>query len=293
MLVEEMIEIENYPEREGDLYLLTVSQQIASPMLYLYSKFSNKVDLVPKGRVIPPDMDLEEYFQLSREMMNNSQLKAKYVALTYAGIDAEISSEGVLVEGILANGSAYGFLQENDIITEIEVQRVYFDEQVVTQIRQKEIGSTINIQVIRDGEILNLEVPVGQSGTSGGTPALGIWVRNKELTLTSPIDINIATGNIGGPSAGMMFVLEIYNRLTDGDITGGKKIAGTGEILWDRSIGPIGGMKQKVFAAENRGATILLCPVENYEEAILYATEIEVVAVSNFQQVLDYLNDLN
>ena len=292
ILIEDLIEIENFPPKEGDLFLLTVSQQKASPLLYIYSSLDKKVDLVRKEAVVPPDMDLEEYYQLSIDMMNNSQLKAKYVALTNANLDADISSEGVLVEGVLEGGSAFGLLQQGDIIVTVNNEKVFFDEQLINIIREQTIGANVSINLIRENNELTLTVPVGDSSTAPGTPALGIWVRNKELKLTSPLDININTSKIGGPSAGMMFVLEIYNRLTEGDVTNGLKIAGTGEIRWDGTVGPIGGMKQKVFAAEKEGANILFCPAENYQEAIAYATKIDVIEVSTFSEVINYLEQI-
>lgn len=291
ILVEDLVEIEGYPYEEGNLFLLTVSQQRATPILFAYAMVSRKIDLIRQDLVIPPDMDIQEYYELSKEMMVNSQLKAKYVALNYAKIDAEISSDGVLLEGIMPTGSAYGTLEEGDLILEVEGEPVYFDEQVITKIRAKSIGDTISMRVNREGKVLDLEVLIGESPTQPQTPALGIWVRNKELTLTAPIDIKINTGNIGGPSAGMMFVLEIYNRLTDEDVTKGMNIAGTGEIRWDGTVAPIGGMKQKVFAAERKEAQILFVPVENYDEAVKYATKIDVVKVANFDEVLQYLKN--
>lgn len=291
VLVEELVEIEGYPTQDGNLYLLTVSQQKASPILFVYSLFSNKVDLVRRDLVVPPEMDLQEYYELSREMMVNSQLKSKYVALNYANIDSQITSEGVLVEGVLPTGTAYGILEEGDIILSIDGKEVFFDEQVISAIRGQEIGDILEMEIIRGGEKKSVLLSLGESGTNPGVPAVGIWVRNKALELTTPIEIKIDTGNIGGPSAGMMFVLEIYNRLTEEDITKGLNIAGTGEIFWDGRIGAIGGMKQKVFAAEAKGAEVLFCPVDNYQEAVTYATNIEVVAVSSLEDVLDYLEN--
>lgn len=291
VLVEELVEIEGYPVQDGNLYLLTVSQQKASPVLFVYSLFSNKVDLVQRELVIPPDMDLQEYYRLSREMMVNSQLKSKYVALKYANIESDITSDGVLVEGVLPTGTAYGILEEDDIIRSIDGMEVFFDEQVINAIREREIGDILEVEIIRNGEKKSVLLPLGESATNPSVPAVGIWVRNKALELTTPIDIDIDAGNIGGPSAGMMFVLEIYNRLTEEDITRGLNIAGTGEIFWDGRIGEIGGMKQKVFAAEARGADVLFCPVENYQEAVKYATKIEVVAVSTLEDVFAYLEN--
>ncbi|SES74332.1 YlbL family protein [Anaerobranca gottschalkii] len=291
ILVEELVEVEGYPLQNGDFYLLTVSQQKASPVLFLYGLLSPKTDLYKREAVIPPDMDLEEYYELSKEMMVNSQIKAKYVALKHLDYDVKITSEGVLVEGVLQTGTAYGLLQEGDLILAIDGEEVFFDEQVIREIRNKKIGESINIKINRDGKILEIDVPVGVNQSSPETPALGIWVRNKKLKLDSPLDIKINTGNIGGPSAGIMFVLEIYNRLTAEDITSGLSIAGTGEIRWDGTIGPIGGMKQKVFAAEKKGADLLFCPVENYPEAKRYAKKIEVIPVSSLEEVLDYLKN--
>ncbi|SHJ60566.1 PDZ domain-containing protein [Anaerobranca californiensis DSM 14826] len=291
ILVEELVEVQGYPYQEGNFYLLTVSQLKASPVLFLYGILSSKTDLYKRETVIPPDMDLEEYYELSKEMMANSQIKAKYVALKYLNYDVEITSEGVLVEGVLQTGTAYPLLQEGDIILAIDGEEVYFDEQVVRKIRNKKIGESVTIKINRNGELLEIDVPVGSNQSSPEIPALGIWVRNKKLRLDTPIDIEINTGKIGGPSAGIMFVLEIYNRLTTEDITGGLNIAGTGEIRWDGTIGPIGGMKQKVFAAEKKGADLLFCPVENYPEAKRYAKKIEVVAVSSLDEVLNYLKN--
>lgn len=292
LLVGDLVEIEGFPvDQEGNLFLLTVTQQKATPVLFFYSFFSNRVDLVRRELLIPPEMDLEEYFRLSREMMVNSQIKSKYVALRHANIEAEITSDGVLVEGVLPTGSAYGFLEEGDIILAINGEKVFFDEQVINAIRIREIGDILELKIKRGGEEQRVKVSLGESLANPKVPALGIWVRNMALELTAPIDININTGNIGGPSAGMMFVLEIYNRLTQEDVTRGLNIAGTGEIFWDGRIGAIGGMKQKVFAAEAKGADILFCPKDNYEEATRYATKIEVIAVSSLEEIFTHLRN--
>jgi PDZ domain-containing protein len=96
--------------------------------------------------------------------------------------------------------------------------------------------------------------------------------------------------NIGGPSAGMMFTLEIINQMTEEDITDGLRIAGTGTIRRDGTVGPIGGVKQKVFAAIDAGATVVFIPANNYDDALLAAgDDIKVVRIETIDDPLEFL----
>ncbi len=122
-------------------------------------------------------------------------------------------------------------------------------------------------------------------------------VTDREVTFEP--ETNIEAGAIGGPSAGLMFSLEIYNQLTEGDITKGLNIAGSGSIDEDGNIGRIGGIKQKVVAAENSGIDVFFAPdddlgeISNYEEAMEAAedinAEMEVVAVKTFDDAITFL----
>ena len=98
---------------------------------------------------------------------------------------------------------------------------------------------------------------------------------------------------VGGPSAGLMFTLAVYNAVTPTDITGGRKIAGTGTINLDGTVGPIGGVQQKVAAAEAAGAEYFLSPVENYDDARSVARQIKVVKVATVDEALAFLQDLS
>jgi PDZ domain-containing protein len=108
-----------------------------------------------------------------------------------------------------------------------------------------------------------------------------------------PVDVEIDSQNIGGPSAGMMFTLEIIDALTDEDLTHGRRIAGTGTINEDGEVGPIGGMKQKTFGAIDAGAEYLLVPAANYEEAADAAgDDIVVVRIETIEDALTFLDSL-
>jgi PDZ domain-containing protein len=108
-----------------------------------------------------------------------------------------------------------------------------------------------------------------------------------------PLEIDIDTGPVIGPSAGMMFVLELLDRLVPENLTGGKNIAGTGTISLNEKVGAIGGVKQKVAAAEMAGIKYFLVPEENYEEAADVARKIKVISVDTLDDALVFLRNLD
>ena len=107
-----------------------------------------------------------------------------------------------------------------------------------------------------------------------------------------PFPVEIETTNVGGASAGLMFALGVLDGVTDGLLTRGYAVAGTGTIRADGDVGPIGGAAQKVVAAERAGAQVFLVPQENYAEARQAASTIRVAAVDRFADAVTYLCDL-
>ncbi len=107
-----------------------------------------------------------------------------------------------------------------------------------------------------------------------------------------PFEVDIKTGNVGGPSAGLMMALNVYNNLIPDDITNSLIIAGTGTIEIDGSVGPVGGIKQKVIAAKRAGSQLILVPTANFEEAFPLSTdETAIVAVNTFEEALKVISD--
>jgi PDZ domain-containing protein len=122
---------------------------------------------------------------------------------------------------------------------------------------------------------------------------IGITVGSAGVNVKLPFPVSINTQKIaGGPSAGLMFTLGVYNALTPGDITGGRVIAGTGTINLDGTVGPIGGVQQKVVAAELAGAHYFLVPTGNYADAKAAAHGIQVVEIKTAAQAVQFLKSL-
>jgi PDZ domain-containing protein len=105
-----------------------------------------------------------------------------------------------------------------------------------------------------------------------------------------PFDVSISSGDIGGPSAGLMWALGLYDLLTPGDLTGGRTIAGTGQIAVDGTVIPIAGIQEKIAAAADAGATVFLVPEDNLKAARAGGDHgLQLVPVSSFDDALAYL----
>jgi PDZ domain-containing protein len=125
------------------------------------------------------------------------------------------------------------------------------------------------------------------------TPRIGITVSPTGERLSLPFPVTIVPQQIvGGPSAGLMFSLAVFDALTPEDLTAGHRIAGTGTIDLNGNVGTIGGVQQKVAAAERAGAQYFLCPPGNYEQARAAARHIQVVRVATVQQAVAFLRTL-
>ena len=119
-----------------------------------------------------------------------------------------------------------------------------------------------------------------------GEPMVGFLATTVNERFDFPFEIDIKTGNVGGPSAGLMMALNVYNNLIPQDITNSMIIAGTGTIEIDGSVGPVGGIKQKIIAAKRAGAELIIVPNANFEEAkVLETDKTAIIAVDSFTAV--------
>ena len=147
---------------------------------------------------------------------------------------------------------------------------------------------------IRNEQELTIKTKLIEHVEYENEPMVGFLASTPNQQFTFPFDVDIQTGNVGGPSAGMMMALNVYNLLTEDDITNGKKVAGTGTIEIDGSIGPVGGVKQKVIAAKRANAGLILVPTANYEEASVFSDDnTQIIAVDSFDNALNVILDFS
>lgn len=276
---------------EGTLFMTTVSVDTQVTFAEVVAAFfDDEKDIVMRDDVTGGE-SLGELKQRQRAEMNASKDAATQLALTAVGIGAP-TGDGALIEGLIEGAPADGVLREEDVIVRVDGQHVATTCDVGRAIDGHRIGEPLNLVVRRQGSTRRFDIALARSPYDEHSPFLGVRMSTLNFSFSPGIDVDYRTGEIAGPSAGLMLSLALYDQLTPDDLTGGRKIAGTGTIECDGGVGSIGGIRQKVAGAEDRGAEIFLAPLGNAGEARDVAHEIEVVAIGNFDDAVAYLEGL-
>ncbi|WP_018921361.1 SepM family pheromone-processing serine protease [Salsuginibacillus kocurii] len=304
LALDQFIEVEGMEEQEGDFYLTTIQQQRANPFLYVWSQFSDYRTLTHEDALLQEGETDEDYQHRQTMLMTSSQEASKLSAYEAAGLEVDMEPLGILVTQVVEGMDGANYLENGDYIRAIDEVEIETLEQLHAQLEGKEEGDEVQLTIERDGErfdeIVQMEPFPGEMATDGQV-GLGIQypVADREVSFDPSVDID--AGAIGGPSAGLMFSLEIYDQVTEQDLTGDLNIAGTGSIDEGGNVGRIGGVSQKVVAADQAGIDIFFTPADEDEEGSNYLeaaeaaenidTAMEIVPVETLQEAIDYLNE--
>ncbi|GAA2012196.1 YlbL family protein [Microbacterium ulmi] len=277
-----------YPT-EGSLDLLTVQvvgnrERTPSWFELAAAWFQPSRAVLPIDAVFPVGQTTEERNEQSAADMVDSQKEATAAALTELGYDIDAR---VTVYSVLDDSAADGILEKDDVILSADGRPVT-DASSLREIVNEGGGDPVELVVERDGDELTLSVTPRESEVEGeSTLLLGITLLHD---YEFPFQVTIQLNNVGGPSAGMMFALGIIDTLTPGELNGGANVAGTGTISADGTVGPIGGIRQKMWGAVDAGATYFLAPETNCAEVVGHVpTGLRVFSVSELDDALDVL----
>ncbi len=282
---------------DGEMFFLTVSLREANLFEYVAAQLNPKVAVAPRQNIRPSGVSPEDLRRENLARMEQSKTNAQFVALTELGYEPTYIGTGALVIETVPGSAAEGVLITDDIIIGIDGEDVAFRSDVIEDLADREIGDRVVLTIERivdgseDVEVIDVEIVLGVHVDDPSRPMVGVLLDNNEPIIEFPIDVDMDSQNIGGPSAGMMFTLEIMNQLTEEDLTGGVRMAGTGTIAHDGTVGAIGGVTQKVHAAIDAGAVVVFIPANNYDDAVAAAGDkIVVVRVATIDDALDYLD---
>lgn len=277
---------------EGNLNLLTVNVLGVPGSLpswgdIILAWFDSSKAVVPVDAVFPPNITNDDRQKENTALMVNSQHDAIAAALTYEGYEVV---SGIEVLGFAEDSPSEGALQIGDVVTSING----FAPQSVQQLRDKltaaGAGTIVTLTVVRDGKAVDVDIAPYKN--DAGDVVLGIGA---SVAYDFPFDVTIRLDDVGGPSAGMMFALGIIDKLTPGNLNGGLNISGTGTIDNLGNVGPIGGIRQKLFGAQNTGSSLFLAPEANCDAVVGNTPAgIAVFAVGTLDEattVLSYLVD--
>ncbi|MAG36821.1 MAG: hypothetical protein CL878_11350, partial [Dehalococcoidia bacterium] len=285
--------IEPRPEQtQGAFYLTSIYSDPASVAEWLYAQADPEAGLIPREQARPQHLSRQEYRELLDTMMDSSKTAARVVAFRAAGLEVTVGGQGTLIREVQEGSPAEGVVEVGDVVVSTEGQPVRTMDDLIAVIRAHRPGDRLSLEVRRDDATLALAVTLGESPEEQGRARMGVVIATYQLRYSFPRDLKVQSENLGGPSAGLMFALAIYNSLTPGDLTGGHRFAGTGSMATDGRIGAVGGVSYKVRAAEKAGAEYFLVPSDNADEARRAAHAIQVIPVSSFAEALPFIKQL-
>lgn len=282
---------ETYSTGQGQLRFTTVSVTNRERDVTLLEALSawaqDDEDVIPFDSMYRDDNTAEEERTESSAQMVSSQDTAIAVALTELGYEFPEHAE---ITGVNPGGPSDGKLKPRDRLESLDGKPVDDVDQLFTVISGVEPGETLEVGVRRDGASRTFDITTEAAPDDPGRAVIGVLV---STGYDFPFDVEVGIDeSIGGPSAGLIFALSIYDVLTPGALTGGEVVAGTGTISPDGKVGPIGGIRQKIAGAAHDGATLFLVPPDNCAAALqagVDADEIRLVRADTMHSAVESL----
>ena len=273
---------------KGKLLLTTVTLARPSALGALEALLTAHHELHPEQDVIPPGVNERDYLAAQKQVFEESLQVAAAVGLRAAGYPVTVSGGGVEVAAVIKGSPADGKLQVGDVIQAVNGRPVQLASDLQAATETASAGQTVTLTVLRGNQQLQIQVTL-QRVSQIGRPGLGVALRTLAPKITLPFPIKVRNQDIGGPSAGLMMALSVYSLASSEDLTHGRVVAGTGTIDINGTVGPVGGVAEKVVGAEQQGATIFLVPTSEAADARKGASRARVVPVDTFDQALKAL----
>lgn len=294
-----------HDKSKGNLLLTTVGLEKATPFL-LVKSLGNDFETAYPQQELMGDENSSQYFQVQQFYMKSATNNAIQAAYKKADKPVKKVYRGVYVMDFIDHSNFEGKIHVGDTINSINGYKFSSSEQFIKYVKKQNKNATVKIDFVHNGKDKTASgklVKLKETGNYG----LGITlVDNTAATGVPPAKID--AGDIGGPSAGLMFTLQVYSQVANKNLKQGRTIAGTGTISPDGTVGPIGGIDKKVFAASAEGATIFFAPddpvtkeikkydpdyVNNYHLAKQAAkkinTKMKIVPVKSLDDAINYL----
>lgn len=295
-------------EQKGSFSLTSVGVRRATMFTAAKAQFKPFEEVISAKELTGGSSD-QEYEQMQQFFMESSQNTAIEQALKLAKRPYELNYQGVYVLGVEKNSNFRGKVEVGDTVTKADGKSFKSSEAFMKYVKSQKVGQTMSITYVQAGKTKKATGKLMRLPTDK-KPGIGITLTD-HTEIKADQKVTFHTEDIGGPSAGLMFTLEIYEQLTGKDLRHGQKIAGTGTISSTGEVGRIGGIDKKVASAAADGTKIFFAPKDkitkdmkkadpsiktNYAEAKAAAkklkTDMKIVPVSTVQDALDYLNQL-
>lgn len=288
---------------KGSFMLTTIAVRQGTPFTLVASYFNSTREIVSKKEMMG-ESNSKEYDEMQNFYMSSSQNYASKIALDLLKKPYDINYEGIYVMSITDNSDFKNKLKIGDTVSQLNSKKITSSQELIKSIQSKKVGEEVTLTVDEknvSGKLIELKE----------TKKTGIGISLVDHTeLVSKDKIKFLTDGIGGPSAGLMFTLELYSMIGNKDIRNGMNIAGTGTMDSEGKVGRIGGIDKKVIAAEAVGADLFFAPDDeiskelkekypdmksNYEEALESAEknnlDLKIIPVKTAEDAINYLEE--
>jgi Lon-like protease len=249
-------------------------------------------DLIPRSQVVVPGISEKQRFKLELADMKISQIVASTVALRQLGYRVPIRAGGLKVVAVTSDSHAGGLLTPGDVIISADGKPVRTREDLRVVLARYKPGDEVKLGVRRDKDVRMITVETTSDDADPKRPIIGI-LPSQALKVQFPFPIRFDLGDVGGPSAGLAFALELLEK-RGRDVDHGYRVAATGEMQLDGRVTRIGGVKQKTIGARKAHVDVFLVPTDgdNARQAKRYANGLRIIPVKSFQQALHALATL-
>jgi PDZ domain-containing protein len=256
--------------------------------LALWGWLDPAVDVVPREAIVGPEETDEEVDRRNAQDWEQSQLLAAAAALTLLGYQVQ-APRGVLVQGVEPGLPAAASLRAGDVIIAAEGRVVCGLGDLGTLIGERGAGGKVTVRVDRGGRVFTQQIAIVRDPERPEKPVIGVRIASPRGEIKLPINVEFKSSQIGGPSAGLMFALGIYDRVSPVDLAAGRSIAGTGTITSEGCVGAVGGLPQKIVGARKAGADLFLVPQPELEQACPLRGEMQVYGVRTLEEAVAVL----
>lgn len=292
---EPLIMVENAQtyENDGAVDFLTVSLRQATSAELFVAWIDSAIEVESRDELFGRKSENENR-EINLRMMSDSKDSATFQALTRLGYTIPSSGTGAVIASVQPDGPTSGVLNAGEVIVAIDDVAITMNDQLVALVGASTPGTLRQLSVERlDGTDRRVvPVTIGARPDDPSRGYLGVSTFTRDLTFDFPVTVTIDSGTVSGPSAGLAFTLGLLDVLTPGSLTGGQHIAATGTMDLNGQVGPVGGVHQKVVAARRAGATLMLVPSDELDEARSVAGGLRIEPADTLDQALAVLATL-
>ncbi len=279
------------PKGPGGVLFVDVFERRASMFESLFPWIHKGATLVPARLIVPPGVSDKAVRQADLHAMTISQKVAAAVALRRLGYKVAAKPSGVIVAALDERSHAVGKVQPSDLIVSVNGTPTPTIAKLRAILAKVNVGETVRLGIVRGAEHHTIAIKT-IADTRNAKRAIVGFAPEQAAEIKLPVKVQIDAGNVGGPSAGLAFALEVMEELGR-DVDHGYRVAATGALELDGAVTPIGGVKQKTFGVRNAHADVFLVPAgDNAREARRYADGLRIIAVKSFPQALRALATL-